>query len=65
MSDGQSVSEEIPGVCPGTDITNKCLEWRHASSNMTHSRNHERESTLPQVAMIIFVFAVLGLIVFR
>ena len=65
MSDGQSVSEEIPGVCPGTDITNKCLEWRHVGSNLTHSRNHPRESTLPQVAMIIFALAVLALIVFR
>ena len=65
MSDGTSASEEIPGICPGTDITNKCLEWRHVGSNMTHSRRNQRESVLPQVAMIIFVFAVLGLIVFR
>lgn len=64
MADGLSASEEIPGVCPGTEyITNKCLEWRHANTSL--SRHHARGTVLPEVAMSIFLFAILGLLLFR
>ena len=64
MADGSQSSEEIIGFCPGTHNSGKCLDMK-LNHTVNRHRRTSRETSLPQVAGVVFFICIIALFYFR